>query len=91
MPKIEKIHWGSSFKRAFKKRVAGKPPEEIFANQLKIFVNDPFDSRVKTHKLSGKLEGLWSFSVSYNCRVVFKFLPGNTVLLIDIGSHDEVY
>jgi mRNA-degrading endonuclease YafQ of YafQ-DinJ toxin-antitoxin module len=42
--------------------------------------------------LGSELKGLWSFSVEYDCRVIFQFLERNTkVLLIDIGSHDEVY
>jgi len=44
-----------------------------------------------THKLSGKLRGLWAFSCDYDCRVIFKFINKENVLLIDIGSHDEVY
>jgi len=56
-----------------------------------MFAKDPFHSRLRTHKLSGSLEGLWAFSVSFDCRVIFKFLSKNEILLIDIGGHDEVY
>jgi len=41
--------------------------------------------------LSGELQGLWSFGVDYDCRVIFKFVEANKVLLMDIGSHNEVY
>jgi len=58
---------------------------------VKKFTNNPFDQQLKTHKLTGKLQGLWAFSVDYNCRVIFRFLGKNEVLLIDIGGHDEVY
>jgi len=91
MPKIEEIHWGSSFRRAYRKRIAKSPLEKQFARQMKAFIEDPFAPGLKTHKLSGKLRDLWSFSVSYDCRVIFKFLPAQEVLLIDIGSHEEVY
>jgi len=56
-----------------------------------MFAKDPFQSRLRTHKLTGKLDGLWAFSVSYDCRVIFKFLSKKEILLIDIGGHDEVY
>ena len=63
-----------------------------FWNSLELFSNNPFDTRLKTHKLTGKLSGLWALSIDYDCRVVFKFTKEtNEVLLIDIGSHDEVY
>jgi len=58
---------------------------------MKLFSKEPFHPRLRTHKLSGKLEGLWAFSVSYDCRVVFEFINKNEILLIDIGGHDEVY
>lgn len=55
-----------SFKRAFKKRVAGrKDLEEKFWRQIGIFTSNPFDSRLRTHKLSRKLKELWSFSLEY--------------------------
>jgi len=91
MARIKEIARGSGFKRAFRKRVFGKPFEHLFREKLEIFVEDPFDARLKTHKLSGSLEGLWAFTMAYDCRVVFKFLPDDKVLLIDIGTHDEVY
>jgi mRNA-degrading endonuclease YafQ of YafQ-DinJ toxin-antitoxin module len=51
---------------------------------------------LKSHKLGGNLAGLWSCSVTYDCRIIFNFsedeeLLEMVILLIDIGSHDEVY
>jgi len=85
--------WDTSFKRAYKKRVSGSVAlKKKFWETLELFVNNPFDTRLKTHKLTGKLKGLWALSVDYDCRLVFKFIKENDViLLIDIGTHDEVY
>jgi mRNA interferase YafQ len=49
-----------------------------------------------SHKLSGNLEGLWSCTVAYDCRIIFSFSEDEEyleviILLIDIGSHDQVY
>jgi mRNA-degrading endonuclease YafQ of YafQ-DinJ toxin-antitoxin module len=38
-----------------------------------MFVDEPFHPTLKTHKLSGKLEGAWSFIIDYDCRVIFYF------------------
>ena len=46
---------------------------------------------LQTHKLSGKLKGLSAFSLGYDLRVVFYFAESNKAVLIDIGTHDEVY
>ena len=91
MPRINEIVWAGCFKRAFRKRVVGQPVEQAFREKLGMFVENPFDPRLKTHKLSGSLEGLWSFAVAHDCRVIFRFLSEAQVLLIDIGKHDEVY
>lgn len=54
-------------------------------------MHDPFDPRLRTHKLSGKLEGLWSFSVEFDVRVIFYFTEKDEAVFVDVGSHDEVY
>ncbi|MFB2878812.1 type II toxin-antitoxin system YafQ family toxin [Floridanema aerugineum] len=87
----------SSFKRAFKSLIRQKPEmEEKIAARLELLVNDPFDPSLKTHKLKGKLSGAWACTVEYDCRIVFNFQKYSDsdieeILLIDIGSHDEVY
>ncbi len=85
--------WDTAFKRSYKKRIkADTVLKENFWNALELFSKSPFDSYLKTHELTGKLNGLWAFSVAYDCRVIFKFFNNNkSALLIDIGTHDEVY
>jgi mRNA interferase YafQ len=87
------LNWDSNFKNSYKKRIRNRPIlKNKFWDALEIFSHNPFDSRLATHKLTGKLDGFWSFSVDDNCRVIFKFYDKDkTVLLIDIGSHKEVY
>jgi len=87
------VSFSQTFKKAFKKRVKDTIAEEEFWSRLELFINDPYDPKLKTHKLSGKLKGLSSFSIEYDLRVVFYFTKDKPVkaILIDIGSHDEVY
>ena len=85
------VFFSSAFKRAFKKRIAGqKDLEGKFWKRVQIFTVDPFDPRLRTHKLSGRLSELWSFSIAYDLRVIFYFLPQNRAMFENIGSHDEV-
>jgi len=84
--------WGSSFKRAYKRVTTANPDlKPKIAQAVETFVDNPYHPSLRTHKLSGKLRGLWAFVVAYDCRVVFQFLDEQNVLLIDIGKHDEVY
>ena len=87
-----KIAWDQGFKRIYRKKVKNDAAlKQRFWEAIDLFSRSPFHQKLRTHKLSGKLEGLWAFSVSYDCRVIFKFLNGDEVLLVDIGGHEEVY
>lgn len=83
----------SSFKRAFKKKVKGrKEIEDLFWAAVDLFIKNPYDPSLKTHKLSGKLKDLWSFSIEYDLRVAFYFVDNNSkAVFVAIGTHDEVY
>lgn len=87
------ISFSTPFKKAFAKRIKDTALEIEFWSRVETFANEPFDSKLKTHKLSGKLKGLWSFSVEKNTRVVFYFTKDNPprAVFVDIGSHDQVY
>ncbi len=86
------VSFSSGFKRAFKKKVKGNQDLETrFWQKLELFIADPFDPSLKTHKLSGKLKDLWSFSIGYDERILFYFIENEKTVFIDIGSHDQVY
>ena len=76
-----------------KKRIKSTESERGFWHRLDWFITDPFNVKLKTHKLSGKLKELWSFSLDYDLRVVFYFTKDKPkkAVLVDIGTHDEVY
>jgi len=89
-----KLFWDEQFKRDYKKWKTQHPDLiNQFSGKLSIFGDDPFSSSLKTHLLKGKLHGLWSFSVTYEYRVLFEFInkEKTEVLLIKIGTHDQVY
>jgi mRNA interferase YafQ len=92
-----KVIWSNSFKRSFKKIIKKNPllKNKIF-EVLRLLGEDPFTPSLKSHKLAGNLEGFFSCSVSYDCRIIFRFSQDGqflemTILLINIGSHDQVY
>ena len=84
--------WDQGFKRSYKKRVRDNSRlKKKFWEKMEIFLENPFFTQLRTHKLSGKLAEQWAFSVDEDYRIVFEFLGEDQVLLIDVGSHDEVY
>ena len=86
------VAFSSSFKRAFKRRIAGSQErEENFRSKLELFKNNPFTTGLKTHKLSGKLKNYWSFSVEYDLKIIFYFADKEKIIFVDVGTHKEIY
>ncbi len=82
------ITYSPRFSRQYKKlsrEIRDKVKEREY-----IFRENPFDSQLKTHKLNGRLAGLWAFSVDYQTRIIFEFQNQNSVALHEIGGH-EIY
>jgi mRNA interferase YafQ len=85
------------FKRAFRvfvRRNAGL--QRRIEDALMQMQEDVFAPSLGTHKLSGALEGLRACSCGYNCRIVFSIERNpadgaQVIVLLDIGTHDEVY
>lgn len=83
---MRKIFYTSKFAREYKKlpnhiKVLAEKAELVFRK-------NPFDHLLKTHKLSGKLKGLWSFSVGYKYRIIFEVTDDEAVCFHAIGTHD---
>ncbi len=85
------------FKRAFGKFVRhnGRLQERIEETLAQMRL-DVFVASLGTHKLGGKLLGLQACSCGYDCRIVFSIerdqaTGEEVILLLDIGTHDEVY
>ncbi|MDO8570884.1 MAG: type II toxin-antitoxin system mRNA interferase toxin, RelE/StbE family [Candidatus Daviesbacteria bacterium] len=83
---IIKINYAKRFLRAFKKLTPNK--QQLAIEREKIFIKDPFSLTLKTHKLSGELKEYWSFSITYQDRVMFRFVNDHEVIFYRIGSHD---
>lgn len=88
--------WTNTFLRALK-RVVRKNPyrRQDIESTLKLLVADPFSPQLETHKLKGKLSGSWACSVGRDLRIVFDFVKRGKgkedILLLEIGTHEEVY
>ena len=54
----------------------------------KIFLKNPFDSRLDTHKLHGKYKAYQAFTVVGQYRIMFAFTDSGNVDFINIGTHD---
>jgi len=90
----------SPFRRAAKSAGKQSPQlaDEILA-AVELLQADMFAPVLKTHKLHGHLKGCWACSVNYSVRIVFAVgetetidnVTAETILLLSVGTHDEVY
>ncbi|HSY09843.1 MAG TPA: type II toxin-antitoxin system YafQ family toxin [Candidatus Dormibacteraeota bacterium] len=85
------------FERAFRRLVRKNPAlQSQIETALRRMTENLNDPRLKTHHLSGQLAGLHACSVAYDCRIVFARQKhpktgAEILLLINIGTHEEVY
>ena len=74
-----KLVANKSFKRAFQCLISKNPQLQSKVSEvLHLLEDNPFTPSLKSHKLTGRLEGYWSCSVSYDCRIIFTLLRQDT-------------
>ncbi len=61
------------------------------AELLEILQDDPFDSRFHTKPLSAPLQGLFSFRITRDYRVGFKFRAARVIQLLAADRRDKIY
>ena len=92
-----KIGWTPKSLRSFKRLIRKNPNLRLLIERtLQQLAEDPFHSTLCTHKLKGDLFNVWSCSIDYNYRILFEFVENpedeeEAILLLNLGSHDEVY
>ena len=93
---MREIGWTPKSLRAFKRLIRKNPQlSPLIAKTLQQLAEDSFQPSLKTHKLMGELSDVWSCSIDYNYRILFQFIDNldnsSSILLLNIGTHDEVY
>jgi addiction module RelE/StbE family toxin len=81
------IIYSPKFAREYK----NLPPKvKLNAEKLeRFFRQNPFHSRLKTHKLRGRLKDFWSFSIGRKYRIIFEFgKNSDSVYFHSVGNHD---
>lgn len=82
---VRRIYPTSRFKRSFRRLT--REIQEKAAEREAMFLTNPFDPRLDTHRTKGRLTGLWSYSIDFHYRVLFRFIDGASVIYHDIGDH----
>lgn len=59
--------------------------------RLELFKINQFESILNNHSLHGEYLGCRSINVSGNLRIIYKKINNTSFLLIDIGTHSQLF
>ncbi len=89
------LYRSKSFVRTARKFLKRRPElTGDLADALRKLETNPYHPSLKTHKLTGELDGSWACSAGYDLRIIFRFgkHAGQSVIILEtVGTHDEVY
>lgn len=86
-----KVSYHKNFKKHFKLRIEPNPLlDQKFSQRLELFLADSTDPLLKDHPLKGEKSEYRSFSITGDIRVVYKKVE-ESIMLYDIGSHNQIY
>lgn len=88
---MKRIESTKQFQKRLKQRYGHQAKTiERLARHLELFRQGIRKEPINDHPLTGKLNGLRAFSVGGDVRVVYQETEDH-YLLLDIGSHNQVY
>ncbi len=98
MPVARKLVLSRAFEKSYQKFTNNNPSLKTASKKALLKLQqDAFDPALRTHRLSGRLAAYLACSCGYDCRIIFTIEKDishpNTenILLLDIGTHDDVY
>ncbi|MBN1363779.1 MAG: type II toxin-antitoxin system YafQ family toxin [Syntrophaceae bacterium] len=85
--------WTDTFSRTARKFLRRHPElTGLFKDILQLLETDPHAPRLHLHPLKGKHQGKHSVRINYEYRIVLILrVTDKDVIILDVGSHDEVY
>ena len=88
---IRSLAFGRDLRKRLKAHADTAASIEATLEQLSADAAHP---SLRTHKLRGSLAGCWACSAGYDLRIVFEYTQHEghqAILLLALGTHDEVY
>ncbi|MGF7078740.1 type II toxin-antitoxin system RelE/ParE family toxin [Mucilaginibacter sp. UYCu711] len=93
-----KLVLSKTFEKSYQKYTKNNPAlKQSISKTLIKLQHDAYDPSLRTHKLSGKLVAYLACSCGYDCRIIFTIEKDivdtqlENVVLLDIGTHNDVY
>ncbi|MBU4332505.1 type II toxin-antitoxin system YoeB family toxin [Patescibacteria group bacterium] len=84
-----KLVYGKKFLKSAKK--LPKEQREKLAELLEVFENNPFNPILHSKALARELIGFYSFRITRDWRVIFRFITAFEIQLIIAGHRKDIY
>lgn len=87
-----KIERHPNFKKSYKKRIANNPQlVKKTEDRIKLFQKDQTSPILQDHNLTGARREFRAFSITGDIRIVYFQVYRDHIILLDIGTHNQVY
>lgn len=83
------IRFGDHFLKSAKD--IPKTQQRKLARLLELFEDNPYHPFLHTKSLVGELAGFYSFRITRDWRVIFRFESPTEIVLIDVGNRKDIY
>lgn len=89
---VVNLKYNQIYVKHFEKRIATNANLSArFDTRIEYFINNPSHPLLRNHALTGTKKGLRAFSVTGDIRIIYQRIDEDTVELLDIGTHNQVY
>ena len=65
--------------------------QKVYSERLRLFATDPYHPLLNNHRLSGDRRHQRSINITGDWRLIFERSDENTIRLIDIDTHPNLY
>lgn len=87
-----KIELHPDFKKSYKKRISNNPKLVFKTDQrINLFQENSDEPILRDHQLKGSKNNLRAFFITGDIRIVYMKISEGHVILLDIGTHNQVY
>ena len=72
-------------------RTLPKVQQRKLAGLLELLQSNPYNPLLHTKPLTNELAGLYSFRITRDWRVIFRFDSPIEIVLVDVGNRKDIY
>lgn len=84
-----KIEYTKKFRKQYSK--LNSKVREQFKKRQRLWLNDPYNSQLHLHMLTGEYAGLCSINITGDIRALYKKIDDAYVIFGFIGTHSQLY